>query len=112
MRAEDSGIFSENIWNIEILEKYIEIRGMEKVCVQYQKRSSTNPDLIWPVKTRVNQSQPSIDQRAILILEGSHLVQGHYMGKALFEMKPGTEYNFNSIDYDNLINNRELATYA
>ena len=100
------------IWNIEILEKYIEISGMEQVYIQYHKRSSTNPDFIWPVKTRVNQGPPQIDQRVVLILEGSHLVQGRYIGKALFEIKSGQAYDFNNINYDDLINDRELATYA
>ena len=100
------------VWSIEILEKYVEIRGLDHVYIQYHKRSSTNPDLIWPVKTRVNQTQPSSDQRLILLLEGSHLVQGHYIGKALFEMKPGETYDFSKINYNHLIDNRELATYA
>ena len=104
-------IMVNNVWNIEILEKYVEIRGLENVYIQYHRRSSTNPDLIWPVKTRLNQNPPSSDQRVVLLLEGSHLVQGYYIGKALFEMKPGETYNFGKINYNYLIDNRELATY-
>ena len=113
MRAENSSISKANVWNIEILEKFKEIRGgMDNIYVQYFKRSSTKPDFAWPVKTRVNQSLPRSDERVIMILEGSHMVQKQYIGKALIEMKPGQEYDFNKIDYENLIHNRELATYS
>ena len=113
VRAENSGISCANVWNIEILEKFTEIRGgMENIYIQYLKRSSTNPDFACPVKTRAGQSPPRSDQRVVMILEGSHLIQGHYIGKALIEMQPEHSYDFNNVDYDSLINNRELATYT
>jgi hypothetical protein len=85
---------------------------MDYVYIQYHKRSTTNPDFVWPVKTRVNQSPPRSDQHVILILDGSHVVQGHYIGKAVFEINNGNSYDFTRINNENLIHYRDLATYA
>ena len=105
-------LMPDSVWNIEILEKYIEVRGLDSIYVQYHLRSSTKPEMIWPVKTRVNQGQPRSNQFVILILEGCYLVQGQFIGKGLFELKNGEDYPFTNIFYENLIDYRQLASYA
>ena len=70
-----------------------------------------NPNLIAPVKTRLNQRAPLPNQKIIMILEGAFVQGDIFIGKALFTLKNGDVYDFSNIEYSNLIFYRHLVSF-
>ena len=109
VRSEDSRIDHDLAWNIELLEWFLDLTNRTKY-IQYFMRSSRG-DFISPVKTRLNQEAPFEDEQVILILDGAIQRGNSFIGKALFTLHNGEEYDFKNIDYANLVSYNDIATY-
>jgi len=112
VRGEFSKIDKEWVWNIELLEMYCAITERTSTYIQYFLRSSAG-DIVCPVKTRANQVAPDETDHVIMIVDGaiqlSH--KREFVGKALFTLKSDVQYDFEGIDYHNLVWYNQVSSF-